>query len=75
MDPGRDAMFRISVSEFSSWVKETLGDTNVAATIEMYLLARDMVTMSCCVHGNNANLLTAASVSDLLGWDSLSKGG
>jgi hypothetical protein len=67
-------MFRISVSKLSSWVKETLGNTSVTATIEMYLLARDTVTMSCCVHSSNADLLTAASVSDLLGWDSFIKG-
>ena len=73
-DPGRDAMFQISVSELSSWVKETLGNTNVAATIEMYLLARDTVTMSSCVHGNNADLRTAVSVSNLLGWDSFIEG-
>jgi hypothetical protein len=51
-------MFWISVSELCSWVKETLGNTNVAATIEMYLLARGTVTMSSCVHGNNADLRT-----------------
>ena len=67
-------MFWISVSELCSWVKETLGNTNVAATIEIYLLARGMVTMSSCVHGNNADLLTAASVSNFLGWDSFIKG-
>jgi hypothetical protein len=67
-------MFWFSVSELSSWVKETLGNTNVATTIEMYLLARGTVTMSSCVHGNNADLLTAASVSDLLGWDSFIEG-
>ncbi len=67
-------MFRISVSELSSWVKETLGNMNAAATIEMYLLTRGMVTMSSCVHGNNADLLTVASVSDLLGWDSFIEG-
>ncbi len=63
-----------SQSVSSLWVKETLGDTNVATTIEMYLLARDTVTMSCDVHSNNADLLTAASVSDLLGWDSFIEG-
>jgi hypothetical protein len=73
-DPRRDAMFQISVRELSSWVKETLGDTTVAATIEMYLLARDTVTMSHCVHGNNADLLSAASASNLLGWDSFIEG-
>jgi hypothetical protein len=30
--------------------------------------------MSHCVHGNNADLLTAASESDLLGWDSFIEG-
>jgi hypothetical protein len=73
-DPGRDVMFRISVSELCSWVNETLGNTNIASTIEMYLLARGTVTMSSCVHGNNADLLTAASVSDLLRWDSFIEG-
>ena len=67
-------MFQISVSELSSWMKETLGDTTVAGTIEMYLLARDTVTMSHCIHGNNADLRTAASESDLLGWDSFIEG-
>ncbi len=67
-------MFQISVSELCSWVKETLGNTNVPATIEMYLLARGTVTMSSCVHGSNTDLHTAASVSDLLGWDSFIEG-
>ena len=73
-DPGRDAMFWISVSELCSWVNETLGNTNIASTIEMYLLARGTVTMSSCLHGNNTDLLTTTSVSDLLGWDSFIKG-
>ena len=55
-------------------MKENLGDTNVAATIKIYLLARDTATMSSCVHGNNADLRTAASVSNLLGWDSFIEG-
>jgi hypothetical protein len=60
-------MFRISVSELCSWVIKTLENTDATSTIEMYLLARGTVTMSSCLHGNNADLLTAASVSDLLG--------
>ncbi len=67
-------MFRISVSEICSWVIETLGNTYVASTIEMYLLARGMVTMSSCLHSNNADLLTTASVSNLLRWNSFIEG-
>jgi hypothetical protein len=73
-DPGCNSMIWVSVNELCSWVKETLGNTNVTATIEMYLLARGTVTMSSCVHGNNADLLTAVSVSNLLGWDSFIEG-
>ena len=73
-DPGCDAMFKISVSELCFWVKETLGDTSIITTIELYLLTRGTVTMSSCVHSNNADLSTAAPVSDLLGWDSFIKG-
>jgi hypothetical protein len=73
-DPGHDPTFRISVSELCSLVIETLGNTDVASTIEMYLLARGTVTMSSCLHGNNTDLLTTTSVSDLLGWDSFIKG-
>ena len=40
----------------------------------MYLLARGTVTMYSCVHSNNADLLTTASVSNLFGWDSFIEG-
>ncbi len=55
-------------------MKETLEDTSIAATIRMYLLARGSITMTSCVHGNNADLSTAAAVSDCLGWDSFIEG-
>ena len=73
-DPRGEVVFRISVIDLCSWVKETLGYTSVAATIEMYLLARGTATMSSCVHGNNADLSIAASVSYLFGWDSFIRG-
>ena len=67
-------MFHISVKKLSTWLTSTLGEQQVAATAEKYLLARGEVQMIDCVHGTDQLLLAAAADSDHSGWDSMLKG-
>ena len=73
-EPGRDAMFWITVTELCSWIVETLGDMCVATTVETYLLARGQSRMSDSIYGSNVELSTVATLSDRLGWDSFIEG-
>ncbi len=73
-DPGRDSMFRTSVSELTSWMINTLGENYIASTVEGYLPGRGRVTMESCHHGTNTILLDVCRESDRLGWDSFIKG-
>jgi hypothetical protein len=66
-DPGRDSMFRTSVSELTGWIVKTLGENSIASTVEGYLLSRGRVTMESCQHGTDNNLLIVCRESDRLG--------
>jgi hypothetical protein len=66
-------MFHISVKELSTWLTGTLGDQQVAATVEKYLLARGKSQMIDCVHGTDQDLQATAVDNDQLGWDSMLK--
>jgi hypothetical protein len=67
-------MFQISMKKLSTWLTSTLGEQQVAATAEKYLLARGEVQMIDCIHGTNQLLLATAADSDRLGWDSMLEG-
>jgi hypothetical protein len=67
-------MFHISVRELSTWLTSTLGDQQVAALVEKYLLACGESQMIDCVHGTNQDLQAAAADSDKLGWDRMLEG-
>ncbi len=72
-EAGRDCMFHISVKELSTWLS-TLGDQQVAATVEKYLLACGKSQMIDCVYGTNQDWQAAAADNDQLGWDSRLEG-
>jgi hypothetical protein len=73
-EAGRECMFHISVKELSTWLTSTLGDQQVAATVEKYLLACGESQMIDCIHGTDQDLQATAADSDRLGWDSMLKG-
>lgn len=73
-DPGRTSMFQTSVSELTEWLRRTLGEYSVAATVEAYLLGRGETTMKESIHGTISALKLVADDSDRLGWDSLIEG-
>ncbi len=73
-DPGRTSMFQTSVNELTVWLKRTLGEYSVAATVEAYLLGRGETSMTDSMHGTNSALELVADDSDRLGWDSLIEG-
>jgi hypothetical protein len=70
-EAGRECMFHISVKELFTWLTSTLGDQQVAATVEKYLLACSKSQMIECVHGTDQDLQAAAADNDQLGWDSM----
>ena len=73
-EPGRDAMFRITVTDLYSWIVDTLGDICIATTVETYLLARGQTRMLDSIFGSNVDLSLVATFSDRLGWDSFVEG-
>jgi hypothetical protein len=73
-EAGRECMFHISMKELSTWLTSTLGDQQVAATVEKYLLACGESQMIDCVHGTNQDMQAAAADNDQLGWDSMLEG-
>jgi hypothetical protein len=69
-DPGRKKMFQLSVGEVRTWLGDSLREGTVAATVELYLLARGEVMMASCVHRTDPDLILVATLSNHLGWDS-----
>jgi hypothetical protein len=67
-------MFCISVQEMKEWFVKTLGDFEIASTVETYILSRGDLLMEDCCHGNKEDMHLAATVSNWLGWDSFVEG-
>ncbi len=70
----RSLMFKVSVNELTTWLRSTLGEQCIAATVKQYLLYRGEAILIDCVHGNYTELAAVATASDCLGWDSMLEG-
>jgi hypothetical protein len=73
-DSGCSLMFKVSVNELTTWLRSTLGEQCIAATVEQYLLSSGKALMTDCVHGNYTELAAVATASNCLGWDSMLEG-